>query len=157
MLRFLTAIFGSAALWILFVAGTKPEEMIVGCACTLLTVAFSAYVARTTPIKIYFRFADVIQVWHIPAYLITGSCAIVAALFTDIFHITPAESLFRATPFENDSTPVGNARRVLAVAYTTATPNSIVVGIDPKTQWMLFHQLKRTEVHTMTRQLGAGA
>lgn len=155
MLKLLTAVFGSAALWILFGASTRPEEMIVGCACTLLTVAFSAYVARTTHIEICLRLADVIQVWRIPIYLITGAWEIVAVLFKDVLHIAPAESLYRAIPFEKDSTPVGTGRRVLAVAYTTATPNSIVVGIDPKTHWMLFHQLKRTDVHTMTRRLGA--
>lgn len=157
MLKLLAAVFGSVALWILFVASTRPEEMIVGCFCTLLTIAFSVYVARTTHIEIRLRFTDVIQIWRIPIYLITGAWEIVAALFKDVLHIATAESLFRAAPFENDSTPEGNGRRVLAVAYTTATPNSIVVGIDPKTHWILFHQLKRTDVHTMTRRLGARA
>jgi hypothetical protein len=157
MLKLLMAVFGSAALWILFVAGTKPEEMIVGCACTLLTVAFSAYVAKTTSLEIRLRFGDVIQMWRIPKSLITGTWEILAVLIPDVLHIRPAESLFRAAPFESDSTAVWAARRVLAVAYTTATPNFIVIGIDPATKLMVFHQLRRSDVLTLTRRLGVQA
>lgn len=157
MLRLLGTLLGSAAFWVLFVSDVKPEDMIVGAVCTLLTVVFSYYITRNSSVAIDLRLTDVVQMWRMPAYLMTGSWEIVKVLFMDLFRVAPAESLFRAAPFENLETALGNARRVLAVAYTTATPNFIVVGIDTKTGGMLFHQLSKSEVLTMTRKLGAHA
>jgi|SRR5665213_77346 len=158
MLKLLVTLLGSAALWILFVAGVKPQEMIVGCICTLLTLAFTCSIALHSSLEIRLRFSDMIQIWRFPEYMVTGVWEILSVLVLDILHISPAESLFRAAPFEeNEDTPVAIARRVLAVAYTTATPNFIIVGIDMKTRWMLFHQLKKSDVLTMTRRLGAKA
>ena len=45
-------------------------------------------------------------------------------------------------------------RRVLATAYTTVSPNSIVIGIDYEQSRLLLHQVKRDEVSTMTKRLG---
>ena len=157
MLRLLLTLSGTAFLWILFVAGVKPEEMIVGGICTLLTVIFTCYVAKHSSLEVRLRFSDIVQAWRIPGYLVTGTWEILTVLAMEIFHLAPAGSFFRAAPFEDIATPIGVGRRVLAVAYTTATPNSIIVGIDPKTHQMLFHQVKRSAVRTMTRRLGARA
>jgi hypothetical protein len=51
--------------------------------------------------------------------------------------------------------PVQAARRVLATAYTSATPNSIVVGIDYDQQRILIHQMQRSGLTAMQRALGA--
>jgi hypothetical protein len=47
------------------------------------------------------------------------------------------------------------ARRVFATFYTTMAPNFIVIGIDYRQSRMLFHQLERTSVSMMTKDLGA--
>jgi hypothetical protein len=39
--------------------------------------------------------------------------------------------------------------------YTTTAPNFIVIGIDPDLSRMLFHQIERSSVPKMTRELGA--
>ncbi len=158
MLRLLFTVLGSAAGWILFVSGVKPEEMIVGGICTALTVWFVYYIAKHDCPDIRLRFADWIQIWRLPAYLISGSWEILSVLVTDVLHLAPAESLFRAAPFERSpDEPLDVARRVLAIAYTTATPNFIIIGIDVTTRQMLFHQLKKSDVLPMTRNLGAEA
>ncbi len=157
MLRIAFMLLGGAGLWILFVAGVKPEEMIVGAICVLLTSAFTWYIGCRITVDIRFRIEDLVQIWRMPAYLITGTWEILSVLALDIFSIPPAESLFRAAPFEQNEGPIAVSRRVLAVTYTTATPNFIVVGIDCETYRMLFHQLKRSDVLTMTRRLGAQA
>ncbi len=158
MLGLALSLLGSAGLWILFVAGVKPEEMIVGAICTPLTIIFSWYVANQCSMKIRLRTVDIVQALRIPWYVVTGSWEILSVLAKDILHIAPAESLFRAAPYGEDSEdPAVIGRRVLAITYTTATPNFIIVGIDLKTRRMLFHQLKKGDVLIMTRRLGAQA
>jgi hypothetical protein len=46
-------------------------------------------------------------------------------------------------------------RRVLAVGYTTLTPNFVVLGIARKQGLLLYHQVLAGEVLEMTRKLGA--
>ncbi len=158
MLRFSITVLGLAVLWILFVAGTKPEEMIVGLVCVSLTVWFVYYVARNECPRIKLNIADWIQVWRVPGYLLIDSWSILRVLALDILRVSPAPSLFRATRFDSPRDPeVATGRRVLAVVYTSATPNMIVLGIDTHSKQMLFHQLQRTEIPAMTRNLGARA
>ncbi|MGC1782432.1 MAG: hypothetical protein WA708_07940 [Acidobacteriaceae bacterium] len=158
MLKLLATIAGSMGVWILFVAGVKPEEMIVGVICVLLTVAFSWYIVEECSIQVRLRWIDMVQIVYVPGYLIAGMCQIVSVLALDILRIRPSESLFRAAPFEKGGpVAVATARRVLAVVYTTATPNFIILGIDPKTHWMLFYQLRKSDIPVMTRHLGARA
>ncbi len=158
MFRLVVTVLGAAALWIFFVADVKPEEMIVGAICTLLTVAFTVYLASQGSLQIRLRFGDVIQIWRLPGYVITDAWEIVTILAMDILHQVPAESLFRAAPFEaNHEEPVAFARRILAVAYTTATPSFVVIGIDLRTHRILFHQLRKSDVPIMTQRLGAQA
>jgi len=51
--------------------------------------------------------------------------------------------------------PHDAARRALAIAYSTMTPATVVLGIDQQTGRMLYHQLERSELPRMTRNLGA--
>lgn len=147
---------GCAALWILFVAGVKRDEMIVGAICMVLTIWFIAYVATHECPEVRFRFRDVAQGWRIPWYLVAGAGEIFLVLMKDVLHLAPAECIYRSVPFRaGGDPPATSARRVLAVSYSTATPNFIVVGIDLKSSQMLFHQIKRSPVHEMTRRLGA--
>jgi hypothetical protein len=44
---------------------------------------------------------------------------------------------------------------VLAVAYTTMSPNFIVLGINTKEKGLVFHQIERSGVPKMTKNLGA--
>ncbi len=46
-------------------------------------------------------------------------------------------------------------RRVLATAYTSASPNSIVIGIDFTQSRMLVHQVERREISALAQELGA--
>jgi multisubunit Na+/H+ antiporter MnhE subunit len=158
MLRSLATFAFCAIAWILFVGGVKPEEMIVGGICIVLTVWFVYYLAKHDSPPIRLRFIDWVQIWRVPTHLVLDSGVILWVLTKDILHIAPAPSLYRATAFECDpDDPVAVARRILAIAYTTVTPNMIVIGIDVPTNEMLFHQLQRSNVSMMTRNLGAQA
>ena len=65
-------------------------------------------------------------------------------------------SFYRACGFRistHDTLLIG--RSALAIAYTTASPNMMVIGIDPAQSLMLFHQLKRDAVPSYAQSPGA--
>lgn len=149
------AIAASFGLWILFVASVHLHEMLVGLLTTLAATAFCAFVWRSRQRHLKLRARDVVQCWRIPWYLASGVAEITWVLLKDVLHVSPAKSLFRVSGFEPSSDPVGMARRVLAVVYTTVAPNFIVLGIDERSRRMLFHQIERSDIPQMTQKLGA--
>jgi multisubunit Na+/H+ antiporter MnhE subunit len=144
------------ALWIAFVDTTKLHELLVGLAVCLATLLFTSFVARASQTDRRIRFRDAAQVWRIPGEVASDLYVILVVLLKDLLGIEPAKDLFRVCGFDGSShDPVRKARTVLAVAYTTMTPNTIVVDIDVSQSRMLFHQLDRKPVSKLTRALGA--
>ncbi|HEX4169323.1 MAG TPA: hypothetical protein VHZ55_27995 [Bryobacteraceae bacterium] len=144
------------ALWILFVGGTRRNEMFVGAGVLVLSAAFLFQVWRTETLRLEVRWEDVVQGWRIPWYVVSKVCEIIVILAKDLFKIKRAGSFYRVSGFTTSkSDPVLIARRVLAIAYTTMAPNFIVIGIDSRQSRMLFHQLERSSVSKMTKALGA--
>lgn len=142
--------------WILLVAGTHLHEMIVGAASVLASGTFLFVVQQSTTLRTNFRLADIAKGWRIPWYVLNDIFVITIVLFKDLFGIEKAKSLFRVSGFQTGKEdPILVARRVLAIAYTSASPNTIVLGIDYTSSRMLFHQLKRTPLSRMTKDLGA--
>ena len=142
--------------WVLLVAGTRPHEMIVGSAAVLLSALFAAAVSGTSTLALEFNLFDVAQGWRIPWYVLGDCFTLTRVLLRDLFTSHRADSLYRVSGFstsKDDPRLVG--RRVLATIYTTASPNSIVIGIDYKQSRLLFHQVERSAVSEMTRRLGA--
>lgn len=142
--------------WIWLVAGTHLHEMIVGAAVVAVATCFLLMVHRSQPDGIQLHWKDVARGWRIPGYIVVDMWVITVVLFSDFFHIRPAGSYYRVCGFESSKRdPTTVARGALATLYTTASPNFIVIGIDPERSQMLFHQLKRSPVPEMTEALGA--
>lgn len=145
-----------SAEWILLVAGTHLHEMIVGAASVLASGAFLFVVHRSSTLHTDFRLADMARCWRIPWYVVNDIFVITNVLFRDLFGIEKAKSIFRVSGFKTGKKdPVLVARRVLAIAYTSASPNTIVLGIDYTQSRMLLHQLERSRVPRMAKELGA--
>ena len=86
----------------------------------------------------------------------SGVYEVAIILSKDLCGVKAAESFYRVSGFKTSkSDPQLIARRVLATAYTTTAPNFIVIGIDYNQSRMLFHQLERSIVPKMTKELGA--
>jgi hypothetical protein len=67
----------------------------------------------------------------------------------------PAPSLFYSVPFDaGGDDDESSFRRALAIAWTTATPNFVVVGIDRERGLLVYHQIRRSDVPEMTKRLG---
>lgn len=153
-----SAVLLMALEWILLVAGTHPHEMIVGAASVLLSAIFLARVHKMSTLKLDFHLSDIATGWRIPWYVLSDCFTLTRILLRDLFTAHGAGSLYRVSGFKTSKDdPRLIARRVLATIYTTTSPNSIVIGIDYKQSRMLFHQLERSPVSTMTKQLGANS
>jgi hypothetical protein len=141
--------------WILLVSGTHIDEMIVGTASVLASGSFLLIAHRTSTLHTDFRLADLAKGWSIPWAVIRDMFVITVILFKDLFGVEKAKSLFLVAGFQTAKTdPVLVARRVLAIAYMSASPNTIVLGIDYTCSRMLFHQLKRAPLPKMKEDLG---
>jgi hypothetical protein len=115
-------------------------------------------VGKMSTLRLDFHAVDVAQAWRIPWYVLSDCYTLVAVLLLDAFTARRAGSLYRVSGFTTSKdNPHLVARRVLATIYTTASPNSIVIGIDFKQSKMLFHQIERSGVSRMAKNLGANS
>ena len=145
-----------AAEWILLVAGVKRDEMIVGALSVFAAALFLQLAYRAEQQRLDFRLKDLVSCWRIPWYILSDGWVVTRVLMKDLLYIKRASSFYRVSGFKTaKDDPLLAARRVLATAFTTVTPNSIVIGIDYEQSRMLFHQLERSSVPKMTRELGA--
>jgi multisubunit Na+/H+ antiporter MnhE subunit len=149
----------SYVFWIVFVGTFSAHELEVGIIAALLAVAGTAVIDVQYPSRFAPSIGELLACWRLPWYLVSGTWEILRVAAMDFFGIRRAQSLFLVVPFDsgklNDERAV--ARRVLAVSYTTMTPNSVVLGINVAGQKLLVHQFERTPMSRMTRSLGAQA
>jgi multisubunit Na+/H+ antiporter MnhE subunit len=144
------------ALWIVFVGSSNLDELIVGAVAILATIVFITFVCRSSNGELTLRPRDLIQLWRLPRYIAVDIYVVTLVAVRDLLHLQPAQSLYRVCGFDTSvHDPVRQARSVMAIAYTTASPNTIVIGIDPTQSRMLFHQIKSSNVPEMTKSLGA--
>jgi len=149
---FLTSAIAS---WILFVGGVRRDEMLVGIGVLLLTAAFAYEVWRIETLHVEFHMSDVIQGWRVPGYVLRDTWVIASALLRDLLGTAAADSLYRVSELKTVKPhPRKIARQVLITLYTTMSPNSIVIGIDPHQDRVLFHQLQRSSITKMDKALG---
>jgi multisubunit Na+/H+ antiporter MnhE subunit len=144
-----------AVLWIWFVSGMKLHEMVVGFAVMILVALFTVKVVLSEELPIELRAEDVIQLWRLPWYILRDTVVVTWILLRNLGG-KRAGSYYRYCGFSSSKhDPVKIARSVLATTYTTASPNTVVIGIDPDQNHILFHQLQRGSVSTMAKNLGA--
>lgn len=141
--------------WIACVASFHLHEMMVGLAAVALSVAFCLYVLRTLPLQFRPTRSDLLPLLSLPWYVLVDLLLVARVLLRDLLG-RRAPSLFRSAPWR----PVKNngrdtARRVLAIACTTVSPNCIAIGIDCERGQFLFHQLQADRLPRFTCTLGA--
>jgi len=144
--------------YLVFAGKPTRDEAIVGALGAILAGTLSDVVRRRGVVFFEGRPRDVAQLWRLPKSMIVGTWQILGVLLRQIFGGAPAESLLLWVPYEADPAkdePHARARRALAVAYTTATPNVVVVGIDRERGRFVFHQIAAGPLGEMTRRLGA--
>jgi hypothetical protein len=145
--------------WIVFVGTFSRHELLLGIGAALLTATGMVVVTMKYPEPFSPTVWELAAVWRLPWYLISGTWEIFHVAAKDLLGIQRAKSLFRVARFDagEKNDPRATARRVLGVVYTTVAPNFIVVGVNTSDPRMLFHQIQRSSVPKMTKQLGAKA
>ena len=153
----LFAVAAMSALWIVFVAGFHPQEMLVGAACVAAAVGLLSAMWRAQTDHVAFHARDVAQVWRVPGQGAGDALLILRVLGRDLLGKEAAGSIDEVHSFDT-APPCGETlgRELLAVAYVTASPNSIVLGIDQKKGLLLMHQLAPSPTPELARKLGAG-
>ncbi len=144
-------------LWALLTSGFKLQESLLGIFAALVAALLFMLTRIKTGSFFHPSLRELLSIWRVPWYILAESWLVVRILAEDLLGIRKAGSYFRAVPF--DAGTEGDVRTLsriaLATTYSTMAPNSIVVGVDRKQGQMLIHQLQRTPVSEMTRQLGA--
>lgn len=143
-------------LWFVFTGAVNRAEVIAGALCAGFAATLSMLVLRQRVARFDPDPRLLGQAWRMPWYALQGTGEILVVLAKH-FAGKPAPSILRAVHFDAGPAedPRAAARRALAVAYTTATPNFVVIGIDGERGLLLYHQLKAGEILQMTRNLGA--
>lgn len=143
--------------WIVFVGTFDQQEMLIGMAVSVVSAVAICVVEYANEAHFRPRMRDVAQAIFIPWLIAKDTCVIFLVALRDLVGGQKAESDFRLAAFEAGAPhdPHDTGRRVIAVTYTTMSPNSIVMGINTLERRMLFHQIQRSDVPRMTNNLGA--
>ncbi len=145
--------------WMIFVGTFDEQEMLIGMAVSVVSAVAICVVEYANEAHFRPRLRDVAQVVFVPWLFLQGTYEILLVSVRDLLGGKKAESDFRLAEFDSGDTqdPHDTGRRVLAVGYTTMAPNFIVLGINSRERRMLFHQIEKSPVPRMTKNLGAEA
>jgi hypothetical protein len=145
--------------WMVFVGTFSKWELLVGIGVAAVGAIALCVVEHAEDAHFLPRLRDLLQIAYVGWLLLQGTYEILWVSLRDLFGGRKAVSAFRVAPFQAGALLDSHdtARRVLAVGYTTMAPNFIILGINtPETQ-LLFHQIERSPVPQMTKNLGAMA
>ena len=140
------ALFAGAAgcisfgLWLLYVSSLSPHELLAGTGAAALA-AFASEAVRSAEQPRFVLHLRMLRAARRVPFEILRDCARVTA---KLFSGRRPAGRFRTIPFYaggDDGASV--ARRTLAIAFVTVSPNSIVIAIDKRRNRMLFHELVR--------------
>ncbi|MFN2975243.1 hypothetical protein [Terriglobus aquaticus] len=152
---FASALVLVLALWMLFTGSKQAHEWVAGAFSIACTLSLLIVVYREQSQTFDLRWSDALALWRTPWYVVSGIVEITVVLLKDLAGHR-AESIFRVCGFRTaKEDPLLVTRRALATAYTSIAPNFIVLGVDHQQSRMLFHQIQRSSVPRMTKQLGA--
>jgi Na+/H+ ion antiporter subunit len=144
LLSTIVALFLAAAFYLLLIDTTDRPELFVLCGVALLCAA-AFFVSRREQLgQASIDPSWLARAWRpvsrVPVQILIVSWQALAQL------IRPKRRRgeFRAIVFETDGGDRGAGRRMLAEAFGSLAPNTIVVGIDRERNLLLTHQLRRT-------------
>ncbi len=142
-------------IWLGYTNNSGAREMIAGAVAASVATAAAVVFSAQGHVRFRFRWRDLAQVVYLPWYALDGTWEVLKTLARQLFTRRGAPSFMATVQFDTGGDdPISAGRRALAVTYTTATPNSIVLGIVHEQRLMLYHQILPGKVLAMTRHLG---
>lgn len=145
--------------WVVFVGTFSKWELLVGMGVAIVAAVAICVVEHAEDSHFAPRVRDLLQFGFVPWLVLQGSYQILFAAVRDLLGGRKAVSAFRVVRFEAGTlrSPYDTARRVLAVAFTTMTPTTVVLGINLPSNQLLFHEINGSGIPQMTKNLGAVA
>lgn len=144
------------AFWVLLVGSVHRDDVIVGCVGVIAATAMLWLIARVNNLQFRFTLRDVMSGGRVPWNIVKDVSLVIGILLRDVFLRVPPRSVFSVCGFRTSKrNPQDIARRVLVTAYSSAAPNTIVLGVDYTESRILFHQLQSSEPDETMIELGA--
>jgi len=147
------------ACWVCFVGTFAAHELELGIGAAFVGAVGLCVVQNANDAHFRPRLKHWLQVLRTPWYIVADSVQLFLISVKDLLGIKRAESLFRLATFDAGAqcNVEDTGRRVLTVAYTTCSPSFVVLGINVRDRYMVFHQLQRGEVPQLDKDLGVRA
>ena len=167
-------------LWIVFtgvymllISKMDPLEWLLGSVVSILCVLGVEAYLHTGLVYFRPRWKDLLQIRHLPVDMLSGTAQTLHALWNQLFAHGRGLGDVKATRYRlGGLNPESAARRALTISYSTATPNSIVLGFWPDPSMttsfhaelagptveyglMLYHQVLPVPTRQWMRELGA--
>lgn len=141
-------------IWAIFVGNPTWQEFAIGVLAALAGAVGDAIVKREGLAAFRPRAGWVLLIFWEPAYVLKGTVLVFRELARTLGGRQP-RGQFQAVPFRfGGQGEAAAGRRALFAAYTTISPDTIVVGMDAKNQIALLHQVGSGEVSELARRLG---
>ena len=140
----------------LYVGKIALDEAVFAAIGSAITATASIVVLEKHLAPLRAEWRAIAQVFRIPRYVVTGTWEICAVLWRQIVLRKPADSLIYGVRFDAGGDDDEAAfRRALAIAWTNATPNFVILGLDRPRGLLVYHQVRKSAIPQMTKRLGA--
>lgn len=142
--------------WLVFTGTFAIHELLIGVVSASLASTGMFVIDRCYPARFSPELRELLTLWRIPGQVISGTWKILGLAAKDLLGIRRAQSVFSVARFDagRKDDAHDSARRVLAVAYSTVSPDIIVMGVNATDNRLLFHQLEKGSVPKLIQELG---
>jgi hypothetical protein len=146
-----------ALLWLVLVGNAHLQESLMGALSVAGTAWFVLFARRAQQRRFHYTMRDLLQIRRVPWNVLTDDWRVTCVLLRDLATSHPPASSYIVLPFELSEPDVGlDGREVLAVAYATASPNSIVLGVRRDDRQILMHLLEEAPLSSVVVALCMG-
>jgi hypothetical protein len=142
-----------AAIWFLFVYQASLWEALTAAGAAALTLFSLEEARRHEPLRFRPRAHWVAQTWRLPKAIAVDVWLLIKFLACRLTG-KRRRGLFQLVPFQSPTKgPRGAAQRALVVLLGTTPPNFVVVEFNMQESYLMVHQLKKTPVPRMIREI----
>lgn len=140
-------------LWLLFVYQITMPELLAGAAAAALTVVGLETSLKAEPLHFRPKLRWFAELWKLPATILEDLWVLLQTLARHALK-KPSQALFQTTPFRTSGDESHRAgQRCTATVFMSVSPNSVVVDIDTKQDFIMFHQVKASPIPRFVRKL----
>lgn len=155
MLTWMAIWGGHVLLWFLFAAKLNFGEAGLAAIAAALACLGARVFAGVDRLRVRITPSMLLLVGRIPFDVLHGAWTVLASLAGRLAGNETGRNAVQAMKFDfGGKSPESVGRRVVALAYTTAAPNSIVLGFVPEKDLMLFHRFAAADDLQIARRLG---